>query len=268
MNSLIWIASGLAAGALARIVLREQSRGFLGDVVLGALGSVTGAWLLRLVHGVAPPGMFAQVLTAVMRAVALFSMGRLVMSAARSAGMTSARVGTTLTDLDSQVRRLTELERTVLSRLLGRPSIPLDTNESFLQQQTLGERVADHVAAFGGSWTFLGLFAAFMLGWMFLNTESARPLDPYPFILLNLVLSCLAAVQAPVIMMSQKRQAAKDRLDAQQDYQVNLRAEMQITALHLKLDDARTSQWQEVVTLHQKQLEVLERIERQLEGRA
>ena len=75
---------------------------------------------------------------------------------------------------------------------------------------------------------------------MFLNTESARPMDPYPFILLNLVLSCLAAVQAPVIMMSQNRQAAKDRFDAQQDYQVNLRAEMQITALHLKLDEART----------------------------
>jgi uncharacterized membrane protein len=104
---------------------------------------------------------------------------------------------------------------------------------------TFGERVADRVASFGGSWTFLGVFSAFMLGWMFLNTQAQRPMDPYPFILLNLILSCLAAVQAPVIMMSQNRQVAKDRFEAQLDYQVNLRAEMQIGALHLKLAEAR-----------------------------
>ena len=261
MHSLIWIASGLAAGALARLVLREQSRGFVGDVVLGALGGITGAWLLRLVHGVQPPGTLAQVLTAMMGAITLVSVGRLLLIAAHTAGVTSTRVGTTLTDLDVQVRRLTELERTVLARLLGRPSVALDTNETFRQQLTLGDRVADRVATFGGSWTFLGLFAAVMLGWVYMNTESSRPMDPYPFILLNLVLSCLAAVQAPVIMMSQNRQAARDRFDAQQDYQVNLRAEMQITALHLKLDDARTTEWQQLITLHQEQLDVLKRIE-------
>ena len=266
MHLFIWIVSGLAAGALARIVLRQQSRGFVGDVVLGALGSVTGEWLLRLVHGVAPPGILAQVLTAFAGAVALVSAGRLVMMAARTAGVTSTRVGTTLTDLDSQVRRLTDLERAILAKLLGRQAVAIDPNESFRQQLTLGERVADRVATFGGSWTFLGVFAAFMLGWMFINTESARPLDPYPFILLNLVLSCLAAVQAPVIMMSQNRQAAKDRFDAQQDYQVNLRAEMQITSLHLKLDEARSLDWQQLVVLHQEQLDVLKRIERSLAG--
>ncbi len=95
-------------------------------------------------------------------------------------------------------------------------------------------------------------------------SESARPADPYPFILLNLVLSCLAAVQAPVIMMSQNRHSAKDRFDAQQDYEVNLRAELQITALHQKLDQARTSDWQVLVVLQQRQLDVLDRIERSL----
>jgi len=268
MHLLIWIASGLAAGALARVVLREESRGFVGDVVLGALGSVTGAWLLRLVQGVAPPGILAQVLTAFAGAVALVSMGRLAMMAARTAGVTSTRVGTTLNDVDSQLRRLTELERTVLARLLGRQAVALDPNETFRQQLTFGERIADRVATFGGSWTFLGVFAAFMLGWMLMNTESARPMDPYPFILLNLVLSCLAAVQAPVIMMSQNRQAAKDRFDAQQDYQVNLRAEMQITSLHVKLDEARTTEWQELVALHREHLDVLKRIERSLAERS
>ncbi len=91
-----------------------------------------------------------------------------------------------------------------------------------------------------------------------------RPGDPYPFILLNLILSCLAAIQAPVIMMSQNRQGAKARFDAQQDYQVNLRAEMQITELHLKLDEARSHEWQTLIVLHRQQLETLERIERTL----
>ena len=91
---------------------------------------------------------------------------------------------------------------------------------------------------------------------MFLNTATARPADPYPFILLNLTLSCLAAVQAPVIMMSQNRQAARDRFDAQQDYQVNVRAEMQISELHVKLDEARNVDWQAVIALQRQQLDV------------
>ena len=102
---------------------------------------------------------------------------------------------------------------------------------------------------------------------MFLNTATSRPADPYPFILLNLILSCLAAVQAPVIMMSQNRQAARDRFDAQQDYQVNVRAEMQISELHIKLDEARNVDWQAVIALQRQQLEVLERIERSVNGR-
>jgi uncharacterized membrane protein len=103
---------------------------------------------------------------------------------------------------------------------------------------TLGQRVADKVAAFGGSWTFIIIFGVVMLIWVTLNSAAlfVRHFDPYPYILLNLFLSMIAAIQAPVIMMSQNRQAAKDRLQADQDYQVNLKAELEVAQLHSKLD--------------------------------
>src|SRR5690606_23754192 len=113
---------------------------------------------------------------------------------------------------------------------LRRGSAPVDPNRSFDAQLSIGERLADRVAAFGGSWTFIGLFLTAMIVWMAINQRLARPFDPFPFILLNLMLSCLAALQAPVIMMSQNRQAAKDRSDARLDYEVNVRAEVQIAA--------------------------------------
>jgi len=269
MHVVVWIMSAVLAGLLARVAMRERNRGFVADVVLGALGSVSGAWLLRSVHGEAPAEGVAHVATAFVGAMCLVAVGRLVRQMTRRAGRIAgnSRVSGAVSDLESQVRKLTELERRVLSSVLGRGDRPRETFESFQQQSSLGERTADRVAQFGGSWTFLGCFAAFMLAWMFINTASTRPTDPYPFILLNLILSCLAAVQAPVIMMSQNRQAAKDRFDAQQDYQVNLRAEMQITELHLKLDETRMTQLQSVVTLQQRQLELLERIERALDSR-
>jgi uncharacterized membrane protein/uncharacterized membrane protein YeaQ/YmgE (transglycosylase-associated protein family) len=264
MNVVIWILSALVAGTLARVVMKGQGRGFIGDVVLGALGSVSGAWLLRSVDAAAPAEGLAHVATAFVGAMCLVAAGRLLRQTTQSAAQFAgdARVGAAVSDLESQVRRLSELERRVLSRVLGRTDRPRETFESFHQQSSFGERVADRVALFGGSWIFLGCFAAFMLAWMFINTASTRPADPYPFILLNLILSCLAAVQAPVIMMSQNRQTAKDRFDAQRDYQVNMRAELQITELHLKLDETRTTELRTLVTLHQRQLELLERIER------
>ena len=266
MHTVIWIVSAFVAGLLARVVMRSQGRGFVADVVLGALGSVSGAWLLRSVQGQVPAEGPAHLAVALIGAMCLVAVGRLVRQTTQRAGHLAGDVRgvAVVPDLEAQVRRLSELERRVLSRVLGRQDRPRDTFESFQQRSTLGERVADRVALFGGSWTFLGCFAAFMLAWMFINTASTKPTDPYPFILLNLILSCLAAVQAPVIMMSQNRQAAKDRFDAQQDYQVNLRAEMQITELHVKLDEARSQEWQAMVRLHQQQLEVLERIERAL----
>ena len=123
---------------------------------------------------------------------------------------------------------------------------------------TLGERVADRVAAFGGSWPFIGIFLALMAVWMFINSQSNRPYDPYPFILLNLVLSCLAALQAPIIMMSQNRQAARDRADAQHDYEVNLIAEAQVLEIHRKLDEMRTTQVTELLELQRRQMVILE----------
>jgi uncharacterized membrane protein len=138
-------------------------------------------------------------------------------------------------DLEGQIGRLGLVERFVLAKLLRREAVSRDPVERD-EAVTLGERVADRVASFGGSWTFIFLFLATMAAWIGLN-ESGQPFDPYPFILLNLILSCLAALQAPVIMMSQNRQASKDRLQAQHDYEVNLKAEMEIIGLHAKLDD-------------------------------
>ncbi|MDF1505193.1 DUF1003 domain-containing protein [Roseisolibacter sp. H3M3-2] len=115
-----------------------------------------------------------------------------------------------------------------------------DVTTEFERASTLGGRVADRVAAFGGSWTFIGLFAAFMVVWAVLNTAILGPLrdafDPYPYVFLNLMLSMLAALQAPVIMMSQNRQSARDRLEAANDYAVNRQAELEIRALRERLD--------------------------------
>jgi uncharacterized membrane protein len=203
---------------------------------------------------------------AVIGAMVLVGVARLLWRLTQRVTITArTRVVPGVSDLESYVKRLGGMERRVFSALLRRQTIAQDTNESFQEQLTVGQRLADRVAEFGGSWTFLGLFAAFMLGWMFLNSAKDRPFDPFPFILLNLLLSCLAAVQAPVIMMSQNRQAAKDRLEAQQDYQVNLKAEMEIMAIHTKLDDARELQWKSLLELQQRQMDVLFRMEQRLE---
>jgi len=126
----------------------------------------------------------------------------------------------------------------LLSRLTIR-----NVNQIADERMTMGERVADIVARFGGSWTFIICFGVFLLCWMALNTFVlvARPPDPYPYVFLNLILSCIAALQAPIIMMSQNRQASKDRLQADQDFQVNIKAEFAIQQLHRKIDDLRAS---------------------------
>ena len=132
----------------------------------------------------------------------------------------------------------------------------------FERKWTLGERLADRIAEFGGSWTFLICFGVFMLIWITANSLILfwRPIDPYPFILLNLVLSCLAAIQAPIIMMSQNRQEAKDRLRSQHDYQVNLKAELEIRQLHEKVDHLLVHQWERLVEIQEIQLELLSEI--------
>jgi uncharacterized membrane protein len=124
--------------------------------------------------------------------------------------------------------------------LLSRVHIK-NVNDIADERMTFGEHVADLVARFGGSWTFILCFGAFIVLWAAVNSALmlAKPPDPYPYIFLNLILSCIAALQAPVIMMSQNRQAAKDRLQADQDYQVNLKAEFAVQQLHRKLDELR-----------------------------
>ena len=131
-------------------------------------------------------------------------------------------------------------------------------------QITRGQRAADAVAKFGGSWTFIGLFGAVMICWVILNSvilvRYASSFDPYPYILLNLFLSMLASIQAPIILMSQNRHAEKDRLDAEHDYEVNLKAELEIMLLHEKVDNLRQVQWGELLAMQREQSAILARL--------
>lgn len=165
---------------------------------------------------------------------------------------------------------LPEREQRVLRRMARRLAISENINVAFHERLSFGQRLADKVAAFGGSWTFIILFAFVLAGWVVLNSfllKSPSAFDPYPYIFLNLVLSMIAAVQAPVIMMSQNRQSAKDRMAAAHDYEVNLKAELEIMNLHEKLDDVRTRQLETVLTQQGEQLEELRKLVQQLNDR-
>jgi uncharacterized membrane protein len=166
--------------------------------------------------------------------------------------------------LESEKGELSSLDQEVLRSLQLHETLASNTDAEYEKDLTLGARLADRLADFGGSWTFITIFGAVLLGWVLLNTAvlAARPFDPYPFILLNLILSCLAAIQAPVIMMSQNRQEAKDRLRSQHDYQVNLKAELEIRHLHEKLDHLLSRQWERLVAIQQVQLDLLSEIAR------
>ncbi len=161
--------------------------------------------------------------------------------------------------LESERGELTSLEQEVVDSLREHELLSENVDLEFERDWTLGERLADHIATFGGSWTFLICFGVFLVLWIAANAGVLlwRPVDPYPFILLNLVLSCVAAIQAPVIMMSQNRQEAKDRLRSQHDYQVNLKAELEIRHLHEKLDHLLSHQWARLVEIQEIQLELL-----------
>jgi uncharacterized membrane protein len=143
-------------------------------------------------------------------------------------------------------------ERHVIERVAKRIAVSRDVSASFEEGRTFGERLADRIAAFGGSWTFILTFMGAVVLWIVVNTvlllrTGGGPFDPYPFILLNLFLSLVAAIQAPIIMMSQNRQAAKDRLQAGHDYEVNLKAEIEIMALHEKMDELRQKDLKELI---------------------
>ena len=163
-----------------------------------------------------------------------------------------------------KMESFTKYERDFIHRILERRHVSRNLNAEFDKQLTFGQRLADAVARFGGSWTFILIFAVLLLSWIVLNSvilaKRNAAFDPYPYILLNLFLSMLAAIQAPIIMMSQNRQAARDRLDAAHDYEVNLKAEMEIESLHQKLDELREQKWVELVEMQQEQIRLLTKL--------
>jgi uncharacterized membrane protein len=157
---------------------------------------------------------------------------------------------------------VTNLEKEVMKSLQEHEVLSRNVNVEFERKLTLGERMADNLANSAGSWRFIIIFMVVLAVWIAINTVVLilKPFDPYPFILLNLILSCIAAIQAPVIMMSQNRQEAKDRLRSEYDYRVNLKAELEIRQLHEKMDHLLITQWQRLLELQEMQMELIEEI--------
>jgi len=164
----------------------------------------------------------------------------------------------------SEYEKLTEQEKHVAHHITQRTPISTNIAQDFSEQMTLGQKMADKVASFGGSWVFISIFACVMVIWIILNSfiliKLNSSFDPYPYILLNLFLSMIAAIQAPIILMSQNRQAYKDRLSAEHDYEVNLKAELEIIALHEKVDSLKQEQWKELIAIQEKQLMLLNQL--------
>ena len=167
--------------------------------------------------------------------------------------------------LSKEIGTLTELEHTVLDNI-NQNHLIADEASEIKNPVTRGQRGADRIAAFGGSWKFLGMFGLFLLLWIVLNMQMQhdKRFDPYPFILLNLLLSCLAAIQAPVIMMSQNRQEEKDRERAKNDYMVNLKSELEIRMLHEKIDHLLITQEENLLKMQQTQMDIMQEIMKKL----
>ncbi len=166
--------------------------------------------------------------------------------------------------LEDEIGELSVLDHEVIESLEQHEILSSDISKQFEKKLTFGERLSDHIASFGGSWRFIILFGTVLFGWIILNAILLlnRGFDPYPFILLNLILSCLAAIQAPIIMMSQNRSEARDRLRAENDYKINLKAELEIRHLHEKIDHLLRRQYNRLFEIQQIQIELLEEISR------
>ena len=163
---------------------------------------------------------------------------------------------------NSEYEKLTEQERHVAHHITERTPISTNVVQDYSEQMTFGQKMADKVASFGGSWMFIIIFMIVLIMWIVLNSFILIKLrngsfDPYPYIFLNLILSMLAAIQAPIIMMSQNRQAYKDRLSAEHDYEVNLKSELEIIALHEKVDSLKQEQWKGLISIQEEQLKLL-----------
>ncbi len=168
--------------------------------------------------------------------------------------------------LKDEKGKVKKLESEVIKSIQASELLSDDTSAKYEKGLTLGERVADAMADFGGSWTFIFIFFIILAFWIIINSVHflARPMDPYPYILLNLILSCLAAIQAPIIMMSQNRQEAKDRLRSTNDYKINLKSEIEIKTLHEKIDHLLGHQWEKMADIQDLQIEMLEEISNNL----
>jgi uncharacterized membrane protein len=165
--------------------------------------------------------------------------------------------------LETEKGEVSRLDKEVIKSMVDHESLVKRIDARFGKKTTFGERTADKVAEFGGSWKFIGIFASVLILWVVINTLILinRPVDPYPFLLLNIMLSCLAAIQAPVIMMSQNRKETKDRIRAENDYKINLKAELEIRTLHEKLDNLVQHQWQRLLEIQQMQVEIMEEMQ-------
>ncbi len=169
--------------------------------------------------------------------------------------------------LVKEIGELSELEKTVLNSVTGNTTLSDKLDSEMEKVLTIGQRIADKVATFGGSWTFIISFGVFIFIWITVNVFWLinKGFDPYPFILLNLILSCLAALQAPVIMMSQNRQEEKDRERSKKDYMINLKSELEIRTLHEKIDHFIMDQQQELIELQKVQIEMMNDILKHVE---
>jgi uncharacterized membrane protein len=165
-------------------------------------------------------------------------------------------------------RDINKLEKEVINAIQGNTLLSENIEPEIESKLSIGQKLADKIAEFGGSWLFIIVFFSFILFWMLINIWllSTRPFDPYPFILLNLILSCLAAIQAPIIMMSQNRKEQKDRQRSEHDYKVNLKAELEIRLLHEKVDHLITHQNKRLLDIQELQLDYLEELTRVKEG--
>jgi uncharacterized membrane protein len=170
--------------------------------------------------------------------------------------------------LQDEIGELSALDHEVIESLRQHEILSSDLSKEFDTKLTFGERLSDRIASFGGSWRFIITFGIVIVVWIGLNIAyfATHAFDPYPFILLNLILSCLAALQAPVIMMSQNRVEARDRMRAENDYKINLKAELEIRHLHEKIDHLLRRQYHRLFEIQQIQIELLEELARKRQG--
>lgn len=175
--------------------------------------------------------------------------------------MTVNRAETAKRFLAKEMEKLSEQERQVVERFINRGQVARNVAHEFEEKLTFGQRIADRFAQVIGSWRFIIIQSLLLAVWITLNISAyVYRWDPYPFILLNLAMSFQAAYAAPILMMSQNRQAEKDHLQAKNDYEVNLKAELEIMQLHEKFNELRDSLWVDLMRVQQQQIEMLERL--------